>query len=93
MPRETVDIIKDFVELLDFQFDITSAVDNGDGTYTLFACKTYQIQPLPNCPLVIDGIKYTVKSVDNNVSITISGATFQRLHNSRYQNRIISTVR
>jgi len=73
MPRETVDIIRDFVELLDFQFDITSAVDNGDGTYTLFACKTYQIQPLPNCPLVIDGVKYTVKSVDNNVSITIAG--------------------
>ncbi len=71
---ETVDIVRKLVDELDFTFCIDTCIDNLDGTFTLETCNTYHIQPLPNCKIEINGVKYVVTNVVSNVSITIKGS-------------------
>ena len=73
MGKQTVDIVRELVESLTFTFNIDSIVDNGDGTYTLNGCKTYQLQAMPNCTIEIGGLPYTITNVEHNESITITG--------------------
>jgi hypothetical protein len=66
---ETVDIVKDLVKSMSFTMDITLINDNGDGTYTLYACNTYHLQ---ECFKVLyEGANWIVTNVDKNTSITI----------------------
>lgn len=75
MRKETVEIVRDLVNLLDFTFVIDNATDNGDGTYTLESCNTYHLQATPNCPIIIDGSSYTITEVQSNEYIIVKGAS------------------
>lgn len=75
MRKETVEIVRDLVNELDFTFVINNAIDNLDGTYTLETCNTYHLQATPNCPITIDGSQYTILEVQSNEYITIKGAS------------------
>jgi hypothetical protein len=75
MRKETVDIVNDLVNLLDYTFTIENAIDNGDGTYVLETCNTYHLQALPNCPILIDGSSYIITEVQSNEFIVVRGAS------------------
>jgi hypothetical protein len=67
----TTDIIESIVNLLSFDYAITSVTDNLDGTYTLTSNNTYHLQP--TFVVSIDSVDYTVVSVVRNTNIVVSG--------------------
>jgi len=69
MRKQTVDIIEDLVSQLIATFTINNAVDNGNGTFTLFSDCTWWLSIKDT--IDISGSKYEVESFIINVSITI----------------------
>jgi len=73
MSKQTVDIIKDLVEQIEATFTINSAIDNGNGTFTLNTDCTYWLTI--GDIVEINAIKYKVVSFIINESITIKPIT------------------
>jgi len=69
---ETVDIVGNVFDEMNLTIEVDLIVDNGDGTYRIDTCKTKHLQE--GFPITIDGNSYTIKTVVNNISITLSGS-------------------
>jgi hypothetical protein len=68
----TVDYISDRVAEMTPTVEISSVVDNGDGTQTLSVCDTYWMRKY--LPVTIDGNEYEISSFVEDTSITISSS-------------------
>jgi hypothetical protein len=67
---ETVDLIENLITNWGLKLNITK-VDNFVTSFKIYVCNTYYISK--DFQISIDGNSYLVVSVENNVSITISG--------------------
>ena len=67
--RQIVDIIETIINKLDYTFIISSVLNNGDGTYTLFSTNTYYCSKYHT--VTIGGNEYTTESIIFNESITV----------------------
>jgi hypothetical protein len=75
---ETWKIVEDLVNSMSFELSGVGAwVDNLNGTYTLNLCKTYWLET--QTEIVVDSVTYTVTSVVNDDSITVSGTSIPTL--------------
>lgn len=72
--KETVQVIGDLISSWLLPFEISSAIANNDGTFTLFVPKTYYLTPGKRRKIIINAISYTVLAVENNCSVTLSGS-------------------
>ena len=66
---DTVDFIRQTAAAMTFTQEVTTLVDNADGTYDLEMCNTWHQVPL--CDVTYDGKIYRVIDVEHNVKVVI----------------------
>ncbi len=67
-----IKILEELIETTAHTIKVSSVVDNGDGTFTLYVNFTYYLNTLKS--VTIDGIKYRVTAFVLNESLTLKGS-------------------